>query len=78
MKTQIDMMIRLFLVILLIITTSTIINAQTGVAINSDNSDPDASAALDVKATDQGILIPRVALTGTTDATTITRPGNPI
>ena len=31
-----------------------------GVAINEDDSDPDASAILDVKATDKGVLIPRM------------------
>ncbi len=30
------------------------------VAINTDNSDPDGSAMLDVKSTDKGILIPRM------------------
>lgn len=34
--------------------------AQQGVGINSDNSNPDPSAILDVKSTDQGILIPRM------------------
>lgn len=34
--------------------------AQGGVAINTDNSDPDASAILDVKSTTQGVLIPRM------------------
>jgi hypothetical protein len=34
--------------------------AQQGVAINTDNSNPDASAILDVKSTDKGILIPRM------------------
>ncbi len=32
-----------------------------GVGINTDNSDPDASAALDVKSTNKGILIPRLS-----------------
>lgn len=33
---------------------------------------PDSSAMLDVRSTNRGLLIPRVALTGTTDITTIT------
>lgn len=41
------------------------------VGINSTGATPDASAALDVAAADKGILIPRVALTGSTDVTTI-------
>jgi len=35
------------------------VNAQ-GVAINTDNSAADASAALDVKSTNQGVLVPRM------------------
>jgi hypothetical protein len=31
-----------------------------GIAINNDNSDPDPSAMLDVKSTEQGLLIPRM------------------
>jgi hypothetical protein len=45
--------------------------AQTGIAINSDGSAADGSAMLDVKASDKGILIPRVALT-----TSVTSPVN--
>src|SRR5215208_4866244 len=41
------------------------------VGINSDGSAPHASAMLDVKHPNKGLLIPRVALTGTTDVTTI-------
>jgi hypothetical protein len=44
------------------------------VGINSDGTAPDASAMLDVKSANKGLLIPNVALTGTTDATTITTP----
>ena len=44
------------------------------VGINNDNSAPDNSAMLHVKSNSKGILIPNVALTGTTDATTITTP----
>ena len=43
--------------------------SQDGVAINSDGSSPDANAILDVKSTDQGILVPRTtigALSGNT------------
>ncbi len=34
--------------------------AQPGVAINNDNSNPDASSILDVKSTSQGMLVPRM------------------
>ena len=48
-------------------------NAQT-IGINNDGSTPDNSAMLDVKNPNKGLLIPRVALTGTDDATTIPSP----
>jgi trimeric autotransporter adhesin len=44
------------------------------VGINTDNSAPDNSAMLDVKSSSKGILVPRVALTGTSDNTTISSP----
>jgi hypothetical protein len=44
------------------------------VGINKDGSTADASAMLDVKNPNKGLLIPRVALTGTGDATTIPSP----
>jgi len=46
------------------------------VGINSSGSAPAASAGLDVSFTDKGLLMPRVALTGTTDVTTIPSPAN--
>ncbi|MGE4514795.1 MAG: hypothetical protein AB7E26_13435 [Chryseobacterium sp.] len=45
-------------------------NGQVGIG----TSNPDASAVLDVSATNKGILLPRVALTNSTDQTTITSP----
>jgi hypothetical protein len=45
-------------------------NAQTGIGTNT----PDASAKLDVSATNKGFLPPRVTLTSTTDNSTITNP----
>ena len=48
-------------------------NAQS-VGINSDGSSPNSSTMLDVKSTTKGLLIPRVALTGSTDVATITTP----
>ena len=44
------------------------------VAVATDGSSADGSAMLEVKSTDKGMLIPRVALTGTTDVTTISSP----
>jgi hypothetical protein len=51
-------------------------NAQN-IGISQTGSTPNASALLDIDGNDQGLLIPRVLLTGTTDATTITN-GNVI
>lgn len=39
------------------------LNAQTGVAINTDGSDPDSSAILDVSSTTKGFLPPRMTYT---------------
>ena len=57
---------------IIILTTTALSAAAQGVAINTDGSTPDASAGLDVKFTNHGMLIPRVALTGTADVATIT------
>lgn len=44
------------------------------IAINTDGTNPDASAMLDIVSANKGLLMPRIALTTTTDATTITSP----
>ena len=44
------------------------------VSINSTGNQPDNSAMLDVSAANKGVLIPRVALTGTNDVTTVSSP----
>lgn len=44
------------------------------VGINSTGATPHNSAMLDVDASNKGLLIPRVALTGTNDVSTITTP----
>ncbi|MBQ21657.1 MAG: hypothetical protein CMD31_12955 [Flavobacteriales bacterium] len=60
------------------LTTVLISKAQTtnseGVSIAPNVTPPDPSAMLDVQASDKGLLIPRVELTGTTDVTTIVSP----
>lgn len=61
--------IYLILFILLVLTK---IQAQNNVGIGTNT--PNASAKLDITATDKGLLIPRVNLTGTGDATTIAGP----
>jgi antitoxin component YwqK of YwqJK toxin-antitoxin module len=63
--------------LVLIISSIMLINMQIyaqNVGINSDGSSPDASAMLDIKSTDKGLLIPRVALTNTSLASPITSP----
>ncbi|MCF8235703.1 MAG: hypothetical protein K9G67_03375 [Bacteroidales bacterium] len=60
------------LLIALAIIASCSLSAQVG--INTDGSIADGSAMLEVKSNDKGMLIPRVALTGTTDVTTISSP----
>ena len=44
--------------------------AQVGIGTTT----PAASAKLDISSTSKGLLIPRVALTGTTDAVTVSTP----
>lgn len=44
------------------------------IAINTDGSTPDVSAMLDIVNSSKGLLIPRVSLTSTTDASTISSP----
>jgi len=50
-----------------------LLNAQA-IGIGSTVFTPDASAMLEVRATNKGLLIPQVALTGVNDATTISSP----
>jgi len=50
----------ILLLISLLFSSLSFLSAQGGVAINTDNSNPDASAALDVKSTTQGMLVPRM------------------
>ncbi len=59
--------------LLAVLLFSTGLFAQN-VGINSDGSAPNGSAMLDVSSNSKGLLIPNIALTGTTDATTIATP----
>jgi microcystin-dependent protein len=47
-----------------------------GVAISEDNSEPHLSAMLEVKSDSKGLLLPRVALTGVNDITTVANAAN--
>lgn len=66
MKTKV-----LFLFAFLLLTI--FVQAQN-VAINSTGTTANASAMLDVSSTNSGVLIPRLALTGTTSAAPVTAP----
>ncbi len=59
------------LIILLIIGFQWVL-AQ--VSLNTDGSNPDPSAAFDVQFTNKGVLIPRIALSGANDNSTIPSP----
>ena len=52
-----------------------ILKAQNA-GIGSSSFTPDASAGLEIRFTDKGLLIPRVALTSTSSASPITSPAN--
>jgi hypothetical protein len=60
----------IFTVFILLFTIST--QAQVGIG----TSTPDASAQLEVSSTSKGLLIPQIALTGSSDATTIASPAS--
>lgn len=49
-------------------------SSAQNVAINTDGSDPDVSAMLDIVNSSKGLLLPRVALTSSSDASTIATP----
>ena len=59
--------------LLLLIVSVYSVNAQN-IGINSTGAAADASAALDVTSANKGVLLPRVALTGTGDVTTVSSP----
>ncbi|MGN7863650.1 hypothetical protein [Chryseobacterium sp.] len=61
------------IIALLLVFGSFSVYSQTGsVGINTSNPDP--SAILDIKSSDKGLLIPRIALQNETDITTIASP----
>ncbi len=67
------LLMKQFLIVILLAQFFFLLNStiQAQVAISTDNSSPDASAMLDVKSSDKGILIPRMA---TTQRTNVTSP----
>lgn len=62
--------------ILLTVLLSATFTSIAQVGINTDASQPDNSAMLDVKASDKGILIPRIALTDTSTASPVSTPAS--
>ena len=63
---------KLFIITFILLCANYIFAQNVG--INSDGSAPDPSAILDIKATDAGLLIPRVDLDDASTATPITSP----
>lgn len=61
---------KLLLTTLIIVANSTSIFSQVGIG----TTNPSTSSALDINSTNSGLLIPRISLTSTTDATTIPNP----
>ncbi|HOY39426.1 MAG TPA: hypothetical protein PLK75_09020 [Bacteroidales bacterium] len=59
--------------VLFLVLNNMNLNAQ-GVAINLDGSVANASAMLDIKSTDRGMLIPRISLSQTTSASPVSNP----
>lgn len=64
---------KLFSIFILVTLVIANINAQN-VGIGNSSFTVDASAGLEIRFTDKGLLIPRVALTSSTDASTISSP----
>ena len=62
-------------IMLISLLMGNILKAQN-VGIGASTFTPDASAGLEIRYTNKGLLIPRVALTSTTDVTTIPSPAN--
>ena len=62
---------KLFLVLAILLTN---IYYSQNVGISATSFTPDASAMLDVSATNKGILVPRLALVATNNSTPITSP----
>lgn len=64
---------KLILNLLFLFFSPLFLTAQN-VGISANNAKPHPSAILDIQSKDKGVLIPRVALQGTTDLKTIQRP----
>lgn len=60
------------LIFLFTIVVFSMVNSQVGI----NTTTPDPSSVMDIKSTNRGLLIPRVALTGKSDITTIPNPAH--
>ncbi|MDN5356162.1 MAG: trimeric autotransporter adhesin [Rikenellaceae bacterium] len=65
----------IILIVLISLLMGNNINAQN-LGIGPDTFDPDESAGVEMRFTNKGLLIPRVALTSTSSASPITSPAN--
>ncbi|MDD3630980.1 MAG: hypothetical protein PHF55_08165 [Bacteroidales bacterium] len=65
----------IILIVLISLLMRNNINAQN-LGIGPDTFDPDPSAGVEMRFTNKGLLIPRVALTSTSSASPITSPAN--
>jgi len=65
---------KVFALVTLFVAVATSVSAQTDGSVGIGTRTPNSSSILDVFATDKGVLLPRVALTGLTDVTTINPP----
>jgi len=63
---------KIFLFLILLLLFSQALIAQVG--INASNTQPEASAGLDISFSDKGFLLPRVALTAVNSAAPVTSP----
>ena len=63
-----------FQIVLLVLVFVAFAGKAQNVGVNDDNSNPNASAILDVFSASKGLLIPRIALLSINDVTTIASP----
>jgi hypothetical protein len=63
---------RLYIILIIIGSFNSMFSQNIG--INATGANPDISAMLDIVSSNKGVLVPRIALTGPTDATSIPNP----
>ena len=75
-KNKFNFFIMKTLIIIIAIISANINIFAQNVAINTDGSLPDNSAALDIKTSNKGMLLPRIALNSTANAAPVSSPAN--